>query len=281
MRITVLAHGTRGDVYPLTALAAELARRGHQVRLAASVNLAHIGRQLGLEVAPVGWDTERILDSPLGRAWIASPDAQTYVRLLYELCREHDERLDGELIQACADSEAIVSGVVLEWRGTVLAEAFGVPFIAEDFCPRRVNDVIPHPWVTTERQPDATATRATYRLFDRLNWPYLRGPLTRLRRSLGLPAMSHRSQPLELQTYSPALVPGLRWGQDRPFTGTMRWSHADRDKLGLSALDSELANWLDAGDPRPSSASAARISLIQPNCWPVLAGLAGRCDYAA
>ena len=254
MRITVLAHGTRGDVYPLAALAAELARRGHRVRLGASCNLAGIGRRLGLETVPIAWDTQRVLDSPRGRAWAACADAASFVRMLHEIGAEHDERLDGEVIETCSGSDAIIAGALLEWRATAVAEARGIPLIVQDCYPRRVNSVVPHPFVTIGPLPGAAAVRATYFAFARLNWVHLREPVTRFRRRLGLPAMPRpRSpagrRPLELQTYSPVLVPGLAWDACRPFVGDLRLSRADLDRLELSAIGSEVAEWLAAGDP--------------------------------
>ena len=253
MRVAVLVHGTRGDVYPLTALAAELARRGHQVRLGASVNLIDTGRRLGLDTVPIAWDTQRALESAHGQAWVDSADTGSFLRLLSEIGQEHDERLDDEVIDVCADSDAIVSGVLLEWRAAALAQARGIPLIVQDYFPRRMNDVVPHPLVTTDPPGDAAATRATYRSFARQNWACLRGPQTRFRRRLGLPAIPSprlaASRPLELQAYSPALVPGLTWDAHRPFVGDLRMSRADLDRLGTSAVDPGLAEWLDAGDP--------------------------------
>jgi UDP:flavonoid glycosyltransferase YjiC (YdhE family) len=265
MRITVLAHGTRGDVYPLTALAAELARRGHRVRVGASVNLVDTGLRLGLETVPIAWDTQRVLESRRGRAWVGSADAGSFVRLLYEIGREHDERLDGEVIDVCADSDAIVSGALLEWRAAVLAKAHGIPLIVQDCYPRRVNDVMPHPLVTTDPHGDPAAT---YRTFARLNWAHLPEQVARFRRRLGLPMAPPRTsagsrppgrpapewpppRPLELQTYSPALVPGLKWDAYRPFVGDLRMSRSDLSRLGMSTMDAEVAEWLDAGD-RPA-----------------------------
>jgi UDP:flavonoid glycosyltransferase YjiC (YdhE family) len=267
MRITVLAHGTRGDVYPLTALAAELARRGHRVLLGAPGNLVDTGRRLGLDTIPIAFDTQRVIESLRGRAWVDSADVESFARLMYEIGEEHDERLDGEVIDACADSDAIVAGVLLEWRAAALAKARGIPLIVQDCHPRRMNDVVPHPLMTTDPQRDAAATRATYRAFARLSWPHLREPVTRFRRRLGLAAMPPPrgpagprppgspapgwppSRPLELQTYSPVLVPGLNWDAYRPFVGDLRMSPSDLQRLGMSTMDTEVAQWLDAGDP--------------------------------
>jgi sterol 3beta-glucosyltransferase len=251
LRIAVLAHGTRGDVYPLTALAAELARRGHWVRVGASVNLVDTGRRLGLETVPIAWDTQRVLESPSGRAWVGSADAGSFVRLLHEIGREHDERLDGEVIDVCADSDAIVSGALLEWRAAVLSKAHGIPLIVQDCYPRRMNDVVPHPLVTIDPHGDVAAT---YRTFARLNWTHLREQVARFRRRLGpqgRPASGWPPRPLELQTYSPALVPGLNWDAYRPFVGDLRMSRSDLSRLGMSTMDAGLAEWLHAGD-RPA-----------------------------
>jgi UDP:flavonoid glycosyltransferase YjiC (YdhE family) len=264
MRIAVLAHGTRGDVYPLTALAAELARRGHQVHLAAPGNLVDTGRRLGLDTVPIAWDTQRALESSTGQEWSDSADTGSFVRLLHEIGQEHDERLDAEVIEVCADSDAIVTGVLLEWRAAMLAKARGIPLIVQDCYPRRMNDVVPHPLVTTDPQSDAAAAQATYRTFARSNLAHLREPVARFRRRLA--AMPSRTQeglrppgaatpewppsrPLELQTYSPALVPGLTWDAYRPFVGDLRMSRSDLSRLGMTAMGTGVAEWLDAGDP--------------------------------
>lgn len=254
MRIAVLAHGTRGDVYPLMALAAELAKRGHQVRMGASPNLVDTPRRLGLDTVPIGWDTQQALASARGQEWVNAADVETFLRLLYEIAGEHGDRLDGEVIDVCTDCEAVVSGVTMEWRATALAEARGIPHIVHDFYPRRENGVIPDPLVTTEPQPSAAATRATYRNLARLSWRYLREPMLRFRGRLGLPPLPQRSTPprrppLELQAYSPTLVPGLTWDAYRPFVGDLRLTSSDLRRLAMSAVDPELAEWLDAGDP--------------------------------
>jgi sterol 3beta-glucosyltransferase len=274
MRIAVLAHGTRGDVYPLTALAAELARRGHRIRLGASVNLVDTGRRLGLDTVPIGWDTQRLLESEIGREWVSSTDAASFIRLMYEITGEHEERLAGQVIDVCAGSDAIVSNPLLEWRAAMLAKARGIPLIVHDFFPHRMNDVLPHPLVSTDPQPDAAAVRATHRAFARLHQPLLREPAARFRRRLdsavggsapvgsapvgsalggsapvGSAPGGRAARPLELQAYSPALVPGLTWGAHRPFVGDLRMSPSDLGRLGMSTVDTELAEWLDAGDP--------------------------------
>ncbi|GAA4459943.1 glycosyltransferase [Phytohabitans houttuyneae] len=254
MRITVLALGTRGDVYPLMALAAELARRGHEVRIGVSPNLVDMPRRLGLDVVPVGWDQQKVLESERGREWVTMTDIDSFLRRTHEIYREYGERFDDEAIEISAGCEAVVCAVVSEQWAAAVAEARDVPLVAYDLAPARPNDVVPHPLMTPDPLPDAAATRATFVNFTRRDWRYRRDQVFRFRRRLGLPPMPPRPtrlgrRPLELQGYSPTLVPGLTWDAYRPIVGDLRLTPADLHRAGMSTLDPELARWLDAGEP--------------------------------
>ncbi|MFD2767411.1 glycosyltransferase [Micromonospora eburnea] len=253
MRIAVLALGSRGDVYPLTALAAELARRGHQVRIGVSPNLVDMPRRLGLDVVPVGWDQQRIMRSERGREWVTMTDLDAFLQRSHEAYQEYGERFSDEAIDLSAGCEAIMCAVVSEQWATALAEARDVPLVAYDLTPARPNDVVPHPLVTPDPLPDAAANRATYVHYARRAWRYRRDQVFRFRRRLGLAPMPPRPaqlrRPLELQGYSPTLVPGLTWDAYRPIVGDLRFTPSDLHRVGLSALDPELARWLDAGEP--------------------------------
>ena len=54
MRALLTAVGTRGDVQPALALALELRRLGHFVRLCISPNFVEWARRLGFEAVPMG-----------------------------------------------------------------------------------------------------------------------------------------------------------------------------------------------------------------------------------
>lgn len=250
MRIALLALGTRGDIEPIVALGAELRRRGHDTVLGVSVNLVDIARRLGLDAVPIGWDTQRVLESAQGRAWVAAGDAEAFTHHLFGIMNARAEQLDTETAEVCAGADAIVTAMLLETRGAAIAEARGIPLIVDDPFPRRPNGVVPHPLVTTEPLPTADANLATYRQFARLAWRQGRYADRRFRMRLGLPPDGSTRRPaLELQTYSPLLVPGLFWDELRPFVGNLRLTEPDLHTLGLSTLDPELAAWLAAGPP--------------------------------
>ena len=54
MRALLAAVGTRGDVQPALALALELRKLGHEVRLCTSPNFVDWAKTLGLEAVPMG-----------------------------------------------------------------------------------------------------------------------------------------------------------------------------------------------------------------------------------
>lgn len=248
MRITLMTLGTRGDVHPVAALGAELRRRGHWVRLGLSVNLADVGTRLGLDAVPIGWDTQRVIESAVGQDWVRSGDPAAFTRGLRDIARTHDDRLDGEVLDVCADADAIVAGVLLESRAAALAAATGVPLVVQDCFPRRPNTILPHPLVTTRELGSRAAVLATYREFARLADDGERAALERFRGRL--PALAGTpGRPLELQTYSGLLVPGLAFDRHRPIVGDLRMAPADVAALGIAAPDPELAAWLAAGDP--------------------------------
>lgn len=73
MRVALLTAGTRGDVQPFVALARRLIRAGHEVTLAAPVNMESLARAHGVPFAPIGVDFQAFVASPEGRAMMANP----------------------------------------------------------------------------------------------------------------------------------------------------------------------------------------------------------------
>lgn len=66
-KITILAIGSTGDLYPYCALALGLQQAGHQVKIAASPNFASFVRGLGLDFAAVSGDFRALLNSEPGQ----------------------------------------------------------------------------------------------------------------------------------------------------------------------------------------------------------------------
>ena len=61
MRIAIAAEGTRGDIYPMLALAGHLAAAGHFVRFCAPPDFRDAVAQRGVEFVAVGADARRFM----------------------------------------------------------------------------------------------------------------------------------------------------------------------------------------------------------------------------
>ncbi len=80
MRIAIQTLGSRGDVQPYLALAVGLARRGHDVQLAAPAQFAQAVAACGIPFASLPGDFLAMRDTPEGRAALAG-GAGTVARL--------------------------------------------------------------------------------------------------------------------------------------------------------------------------------------------------------
>lgn len=153
MRVAVLAVGSRGDVQPYVALAAGLARAGHEVTVATHAPFADlVAAQRGLAegAAVAAWrspgggapaarrlgfaeltvNPRELIESEAAAAWISARNPVTFFRRLGELARPLALRLAEDILAACTavDAEAIV-GSSLAQAGFHVAEARGVPFL--------------------------------------------------------------------------------------------------------------------------------------------------------
>jgi vancomycin aglycone glucosyltransferase len=123
MRITIVAGGTRGDVQPMLALALELARRGHDLLLAAAPNFGAWVSEHNVPFHPTGRNPQEFLAEhglDMGKAF-----------------RALKEDLRGEfasLAEPCAGAD-LVLGASATCAGRSHAERRGVPYLYAVFSP--------------------------------------------------------------------------------------------------------------------------------------------------
>jgi UDP:flavonoid glycosyltransferase YjiC (YdhE family) len=67
MKFALASHGTRGDIEPCAAVGLELARRGHEVRMAVPANLVGFVESSGLAAVANGPDFVELMDPGLFR----------------------------------------------------------------------------------------------------------------------------------------------------------------------------------------------------------------------
>ncbi|MBC8163077.1 MAG: glycosyltransferase, partial [Roseiflexaceae bacterium] len=61
-QLSILALGSRGDVQPFVALASQLQRLGHRVRIAAATDYRALVEDKGLDFAPIGGSIRALMD---------------------------------------------------------------------------------------------------------------------------------------------------------------------------------------------------------------------------
>ncbi|MBS4729532.1 glycosyltransferase [Mycobacterium sp. SM1] len=252
MKFVLASYGTRGDVEPCVAIGRELARRGHDVRLAVPPDLVGFVEAAGLAATAYGTDTRTWLDAHrnffrclLGSFW----KIRDVARLLREVAEPTNQcwaQMNAPLVSLTEGADLLIAGNFEEAAANV-AEYHGIPLATVHFFPMRVNGqllpVVP-----------PTLTRLAMRIYEWLGWRTAKSVRDALRRELGLPQatcpaprrITERGS-LEIQAYDEVCFPGLaaEWAKfdgQRPFVGALT--------LQLPTdTDAEIASWIAAGSP--------------------------------
>ncbi|WP_439031736.1 glycosyltransferase [Gordonia terrae] len=255
MRFALAVHGSRGDVQPAVAVGAELARRGHQVRIAVPEDLVELTAASGLPTQVLAPSTADLLASPLVKERLKSKNPRVRLRALGEVAdhgRATSEQVMGELADA---SDLLVTGPLAQDRADAIAQSRGIPFVPLHYCPLRPNASLD----VRYRAYPRPVSRAMWQLADRVYWMTVRGADRRLREQLGVPQakgplgrrLRNRGVP-EIQAYDATLFPGLAedWGPQRPLVGFLLPDTATRHAM-TSGTDATPAvvEWADADEP--------------------------------
>jgi rhamnosyltransferase subunit B len=261
-RIVVYAIAYRGDVLPYAPIAAELARRGHEVTFVAPAELHPVvaAPGVGLVDADAGEMTPSGLDAygDYCARWGKVASGAMLLPLFFR--RLTVPRVDALL--AAIDPVAEGADLLVSHPGA--APIASMPFERRDI-PWVVADLFPMLTPTADRPPEGlvpfrTGTSTAARAFHRTAWRVADSAPTRwglgerrlleTRAGLGLPTagwhvMDHRLGPHgNLVLVSPQYFPPASdWGDDYPFVGFTPWTTA------ADALPPEVGEFLAAGPP--------------------------------
>jgi sterol 3beta-glucosyltransferase len=255
MRITLFAHGLRGDVWPMVALGWHLANREHEVTVAVPGEFRSLAEQAGLKVAPLPFDL---------MAWLAAPEGQhvlsrggaSVLRRVAEEYSKHGEALDEAHLAAAEGAEALIGGMTTIDRAVALGDALKVPATMVFQQPAAPSGDFASPLITRGKIRSRTLRRASNRLAYRLWWHGNLATTNGFRRKLGLPrkrkttfARLHENRSILLHTFSPSLLPRPSdWAENLRVTPAWQMPAAIRADLG-EALPADLQSWLADGDP--------------------------------
>jgi vancomycin aglycone glucosyltransferase len=224
VKVVVAGYGSRGDVEPCIAVAREVARRGHDVRMAVTVppDIRALVDSAGLIAVPYGRDWQALLRDAdfvrmLGNPMSAIPQAIEYVSQV-------SAEKSATLVSLAEDADLLVAGITEQVLAADVAEYYGIPLVALHFFP---------PQILQLRQPQGGVPK--------------QAELAQ-RRALGLPEADSPLTPrLEIQAYDELCFPGLaaEW-QDhrdrRPFVGALTLEVP-------TDADEEVLSWIAAGTP--------------------------------
>lgn len=242
----IAVHGTRGDVEPCAAVARELLRRGHRVRIAVPPNLVGFVESAGLGPATeYGVDSQKQLEADVFKDWWKLQNPLTVLRRSREYVTEGWAEMSQTLATLAEDADLILTGTTYQEVAANVAEARGIPLAALHYFPCRVNSrALP------VRLP-GPVLRTTWSVVEWGHWRVLKGAEDAQRHALRLPPARVRAVrrivdggALEIQAYDEQFFPGLteEWRGIRPLVGAI--------SLELPTDgDDEVADWIATGTP--------------------------------
>jgi UDP:flavonoid glycosyltransferase YjiC (YdhE family) len=263
MKFALACYGTRGDVEPSVAVARELLRRGHEVRMAVPPELVGFAESAGLATVSYGPVVQEFLDEEFLRnfwaIFIRNP-----IRLLRELWEpiiRYWAQTSTTLMSLADGADLLSTGLNFEQAAANVAEYYDIPLVSLHHFPMRPNGrlvpMLPSPLV-----------RSAGTVSEWLFWRSTKKVEDAQRRELGLPKATRPSPRriakrgwLEIQAYDEVCFPGLaaewaKWDGQRPFVGALT--------MELTAdADDEVASWTAAGTP-PICFATGSIAVESP-----------------
>ncbi|MDI3290944.1 glycosyltransferase [Polyangium sp. 15x6] len=127
MRVLLTGVGTRGDVQPVVALAAEVRRRGHDVKLCVPPNFLDWVGNLGFTATPIGI----AMRAPSGAAAAQAPTPEQLRALLEHLVKDQFDAT----ASAAEGCDVIVAGGAHQYAARSIAERMGIPSMIAVYAP--------------------------------------------------------------------------------------------------------------------------------------------------
>lgn len=255
MRITMFAHGSRGDVWPMVALGTTLTERGHVVTLATSREYQALVQGSGLIYRPLPVDLIAYAGSPEGQHLLTC-SRFTFLRTIQRAFDPHADEFDDAFRSAAQGAEAIVTNQVIWDRSQTTADALRIPMAVVYAQPMTATREYPASTLCTSRPRSGTLRLASHHVALQVWWRGNAKAVRSMRRKLGLPAkvaptyrrLRHPGA-LGLSTLSPSLLPRpVDWPASMKSTGAWTMPASVRTSLG-EGLPAELEVWLKEGDP--------------------------------
>lgn len=271
MIFAVAVHGTRGDIEPCAAVALELRRRGHEVRIAVPPNLVAFVEELGLSPAvSYGVDSQKQLEADAFRKFWTLRNPVTVLRESREYATEGWAEMSAAATAMAAGADLLLTGTTYQEVAANVAAHHRIPLAALHYFPHRANrTVVPVPL-------PAKVVESGFAIGEWVHWRVMKKAEDAQRRALALPKATVRairrqldSGALEIQAYDRLLFPGLaeEWAGVRPFTGALTLQRE-------TETDDDVQAWVTTGTPpiyfgfgsMPVESPADAVAMITEVC---------------
>lgn len=173
MRITVLAHGSRGDVQPYLALSLGLARAGHTITLAAPEVYRGWIEGYGLTFSPLAGDPHALMQHAASGSGIPGPVRSSLMVLRY--VAPVAAQLVDDVRCACCGADAIIHSLLTTAIGHAVSVELGIPdlsaliFVVFSATGQFPNPLF-RPWSGLGSKWEHTYNRKTHEEFTRVFW---------------------------------------------------------------------------------------------------------------
>lgn len=136
MKITIVAHGTRGDVQPMLALGKGLQTHGHRVSLLASSHFTEWIAEQGVTPLPATVDIQAVMQSAGGAAWSEQGNNPwRQLQIMQTLINRYGRAMMHDAWHACQGAEVILSSFTSDLYVASIAEKLGVRQISTPLQP--------------------------------------------------------------------------------------------------------------------------------------------------
>ena len=160
MIVAIAVHGTRGDIEPAAAVAVELKRRGHEIRMAVPPNLIPFAESAGLtSVRAYGPDSQQQLEAEVFREWLKPRNPLTVLRQGREYVTDGWSEMGETLLTLADGADLILTGTTYQEVAANVAEFYAKPLAALHYFPARANSQsLPVPLPLTLARPTFAAS---------------------------------------------------------------------------------------------------------------------------
>lgn len=255
MRFLLLSLGSRGDTQPYAALGLALQAQGHQAVLCVPENFAAFVAGLGLEHAPLPWDTQASLRDPRLAESIRRDQTYRFFQVVKDQAWERRQALGDAILKAAQACDVIVCASTTEDMAVLLGQALGKPVLQTELAPLTPSSEFPALGLGTLSL--GPLNKLSHALFRHGWWRVNRALAADFAQGLGVrvpyssPALRAIKQGAPvLHGFSRHLVPQpLDWPASQHLVSGAWQLGADAQRLHGDHQDAGFAHWLEDGPP--------------------------------